>query len=94
MWRILLSIFLIFSLSIVPASLSFSDVGPNSKAKVTLSEFQGCLEDLEACNKGYQKLEDNLHECVVKVDRPKLFWIFDAETVAWIAVAFVAGKVF
>lgn len=94
MWRILLSGFLIFSLSIVPANLSFSDVGPNSKAKVTLSEFQGCIEDLEACNKGYQKLEDKLHECAINVDRPKLFWIFDAETVAWIAVAFVAGKVF
>ena len=94
MWRILLSGFLIFYLSIVPANWSFSDVGPNSKAKVTLSEFQGCLEDLELCNKGYEKLEEKLHECVVKVDRPKLFWIFDAETVAWIAVAFVAGKVF
>ncbi len=93
MWRILLGGFLILSLSIGQAIPNYSDVGLSSKGKVTLNDFQACIEDLEMCNKGYEKLEEKLHECAIKADRQKLFWFFDAETIAWIAVAFVAGKV-
>lgn len=50
--------------------------GQNLNPKITTSDFQECLEKVESCNKGFEKLEQKLHECALSEKEDKILFLF------------------
>jgi hypothetical protein len=92
-WLKYLSLFLIsfFILNLVSPTCLFA--GQNSSPKITTSDFQECLEKVESCNKGYEKLEQKLHECALSEKEDKILFIIPARDVGNIAIGFLLGAI-
>lgn len=88
-----LRLFLIFFFVAISLNQNCLYAGQNSSQKITTSEFQSCLDELESCNKGFEKLEDKFNACAVKADRQKILFFLDAESIGYLALGVLVGVV-
>jgi len=96
MWlQKLLGLFLIFFFVANLGLPNYSYAGQNLKENtpITTNDFQYCLEELEACNEGYEKIEASLAKCMIKADRQKVLFFFDAESLGYLAIGLLMGIV-